>query len=144
MDLSLLDISSFLGLCALIVITFNFLLGMMLSSAYRRSSAWKKMPALVKKVDITEVHNWTAYIALLLVFIHPVLLLFDRKTDFRLLNIVLPFNAPHQNIWVALGVLSLYFLIAVIITTQKKLKTKLGFRLWKNIHLLSYFTALFI
>lgn len=41
-----------------------------------------------------------------------------------------------------LGTISFYALLIVIITTQKIVKKKLGFRLWKNIHLVSYATAL--
>lgn len=50
--------------------------------------------------------------------------------------------APHQAVWAVLGALALYALIAVMVTTQKKVKRKLGFRTWKNIHLISYGTAL--
>lgn len=41
-----------------------------------------------------------------------------------------------------LGALALYAVIVVIITTQKVVKRKLGFRSWKNIHLISYGTAI--
>jgi DMSO/TMAO reductase YedYZ heme-binding membrane subunit len=142
MDISVVDISSFCGLTALCVLTFNFLLGLMLSSAYKRSVLWKKMPPFIKATDIEMVHNRTAYIALFLVLVHPLLLLGDKTTKFRLVHILLPFNAPHQAVWVSLGVLSLYAVLIVIITTQKKIKSRLGFRAWKNLHLISYFTAL--
>jgi sulfoxide reductase heme-binding subunit YedZ len=139
---SVIDISSFCGLTALCVLTFNFLLGLMLSSAYKRSALWKKMPPFIRTIDIELVHNRTAYIALFLVLVHSLLVLGDKSTKFRLVHILLPFNAPHQAVWVAPGVLSLYAVFMVIITTQKKIKSRLGFRAWKNIHLISYVTAL--
>ncbi len=142
MDTSWLDLSSTLGLIATAVLSFNLLLGILLSTAYRRSPLWKKLPEWGKKVSVDDLHNWTAYVALALALAHPLLLLPDARTKFRLLDIVFPIHPPHQAFWVLLGSLSLYALIAVVITTQKRVKNRLGFRAWKNIHLISYGTAL--
>jgi sulfoxide reductase heme-binding subunit YedZ len=142
MDINWLDISSTIGLIATAVLTFNLLLGILLSTAYRRSPLWKKLPDWLKKVSIDDLHNWTAYVALVLALTHPLLLLPDAATKFRLGDIVFPVHAPHQAIWASLGALALYALIVVILTTQKVVKRSLGFRTWKNIHLISYGTAL--
>lgn len=139
---SWLDLSSTLGLIATCVLTFNILLGMLLSTAYRRSPLWKRLPEWVKKMSLDDVHNWTAYVALVLALGHAVLLLPDAALKYRVMDILFPVNAPHQAAWTVLGTLSLYALIAVIITTQKVVKNRLGFRAWKNIHLISYGTAL--
>src|ERR1700760_1278353 len=137
-----LDLSSTLGLIATCVLTFNFLLGILLSTAYRRSSLWKRMPGWVKKISVDAVHNWTAYVALVFALAHPILLLPDASLKYHLTDILLPVNAPHQVLWTMPGTLALYALIVVIITTQKVIKNRLGFRAWKNIHLISYGTAL--
>src|ERR1700744_3606471 len=133
-----LDISSTLGLIATCVLTFNLLLGILLSTAYRRSPLWKKLPPLVKKISLDDLHNWTAY----LVLGHVLLLFPDAALKYRLVDILFPLYAPHQVLWTLLGALALYALIVVIVTTQKKIKRRMGFRLWKNIHLISYGTAL--
>jgi len=137
-----LDLSSTLGLIATCILTFNFLLGILLSTAYRRSPLWKRLPAWVKKMSLDDIHNWTAYVALVFALAHPVLLLPDATLKYAIADILLPVNAPHQAFWTALGTLALYALIVVIITTQKVVKNRLGFRAWKNIHLISYGTAL--
>ncbi|HVU96555.1 MAG TPA: ferric reductase-like transmembrane domain-containing protein [Puia sp.] len=142
MENNWLDLSSTLGLIATGVLTFNFLLGILLSTAYRRSLLWKRLPEWVKKVSLDEVHNWTAYVALVFALAHPVLLLPDATLKYKLADILLPVNAPHQAFWTVPGTLALYALIIVIITTQKVVKNRLGFRAWKNIHLISYGTAL--
>jgi DMSO/TMAO reductase YedYZ heme-binding membrane subunit len=144
MDTSLLDISSVIGLIALPVLTGNFLLGLMLSTAYKRSVYWKKLPSVIKKINIQDVHNWTAYMAIILVFLHSFLLLWEKSVSFSWAAILIPFNAPKQNIWVGLGIISLYAILIVIITTQKKIKNRMGFRFWKNVHLISYGTALLV
>lgn len=142
MENNWLDLSSTLGLIATCILTFNFLLGILLSTAYRRSPLWKRLPEWVKKMSLDDVHNWTAYVALLFALAHPVLLLPDAALKYSVADILLPVNAPHQVLWTFLGTLALYALIVVIITTQKVVKNRLGFRAWKNIHLISYGTAL--
>lgn len=140
--ISYLDISAGMGLCATGLLTFNFLLGMMLSTGYKKSPYWKKLPQQVKKLNIDDLHNWTAYVALLFVVMHPLFLLLDKRNKFTVTDIVLPLHAPKQPTIVLLGSLSLLALLIVIITTQKAIKRKMSFRLWKNIHLISYGTAL--
>jgi sulfoxide reductase heme-binding subunit YedZ len=142
MESNWLDLSATFGLIATAVLSFNFLLGILLSTAYRRSPLWKRMPALVKKVSLDDLHNWTAYVALALALAHPLLLLVDKSLRYRVADIVLPVSAPHQPVWTLLGSLALYALLVVIVTTQKAVKRRLGFRAWKNIHLISYGTAL--
>lgn len=142
MDIGWVDVSSTIGLCAMIVLTLNILFGMMLSTAYKRSVYWQKLPTRFKKININDVHNWTAYVALTLAILHPLLLLADHASKFTLVNVLFPIHAPHQRLFVTAGALALYAVITTIITTQKVIKKKLGFRTWKNIHLLSYGTAL--
>lgn len=142
MNSSVLDISSLLGLSALVVLSINFLLGLMLSSAYKRSIYWKRLPEKFQKVNVQQVHNWTAYVAFALILFHPAILLFDRATKFFMADVAIPFHSNYQTVWTGLGVISLYAVILVIITTQKIIKRRLGFRLWKNVHLFSYGTAL--
>ena len=137
MDLNILDISSTLGLLAACVMTANLLMGMMISTNYQKSIYWQKLPDFLKKWDIYNLHNWTAYVALTLILAHPLLLLLDKSTKFELSHILLPVDAPQQALFVAFGVISMYAIIIVVITTQKVVKKRLGFRLWKNIHFLS-------
>jgi len=142
MEIALLDISAVTGLCAMVTLTINVLFGMLLSTGYKAAKWWRKLPAPVRKLNIRRLHNQTAYLALMLVFVHPLLLIFDKNTKFRLTDIVFPWNAPHQPFFVLLGTLAMFALVIVIITTQKIVKRKISFRLWKNIHLVSYCTAM--
>lgn len=140
-DSGFLELSNDAGLIATVVLTFNFLLGMLLATAYKRNRYWKLIPQKIQQADVNSLHNWTAYAALVLAVSHPLLLLFAPSTKFSLTDIVFPIHAPHQKLFVALGTLSMIALIVVIITTQKAVKKKMSFRLWKNIHLISYGTA---
>jgi methionine sulfoxide reductase heme-binding subunit len=137
-----LEISNYIGLIASLVLTFNILIGMMLSTAYKKHSFWTQLPDRIKQINFYDVHNYTAYIALLLVLLHPTLLLFDPATKFKFIDIIFPINAPHQRLFVAFGTLSMFAIITVLVTTQKVVKQKMSLRTWKNIHLISYGTTL--
>lgn len=138
----LLELSNFAGLTAAVVLTINFFLGMLLATAYKANPYWRKLPAKLQQIDINAIHNYTAYIAWGLVVLHVLFLLLDKTSKFTFIDVVFPLNAPSQSLFVAFGTLSFYALTVVIITTQKVIKRKMPFRLWKNIHLISYGTAI--
>ncbi|HEX2607248.1 MAG TPA: ferric reductase-like transmembrane domain-containing protein [Flavisolibacter sp.] len=144
MAFDVVEISSLLGLFALLLLTFNFLLGILLSTGYKRWPLWKKMPPFIRNLRLQFIHNWTAYAAFFLLLAHPLLLLLDASTKFQPADIFIPFHSGFDPLWVGMGSISLYLIVLVILTTQKALKKRLGFRLWKNIHLISYVTALLI
>ena len=142
MAISWLDLSSTMGLIAMIALTLNMVLGILLSTGYKQKDYWKKLPIKLRQLNVLSVHNWTAYIALFLVSVHVLFLLLDKSSKFMFRDILYPINAPHQNIPVTLGVFSFYALVIVIITTQQQIKKRMSFRFWKNIHLISYLTTL--
>jgi hypothetical protein len=71
---SWLDISSMLGLVATGVLTFNLLLGMLLGTQYQTNKTWKKLPELLRRINVRTLHNYTAYVTLAIAFLHPVVL----------------------------------------------------------------------
>ncbi len=140
--IDLLELSNFAGLASAVVLTINFFFGMLLATAYKANPYWKRLPSKIQRWDINDIHNYTAYIAWILVALHVLFLLLDKTSGFSFIDTLFPINAPSQNLLVAFGTLSLYALTIVVITTQKVIKKKMSFRTWKNIHLISYGTAL--
>lgn len=140
--LSYIDISGSLGLCATGLFCFNFLLGILLSTGFKGQSFWKKFPSKIRNLPIERIHNWTAYIALFFAFLHPCILFMDKASGFEWKHFLAPLSAPKQPSIVLLGVIAFFALIVVILSSQKIIKKQLGFRAWKNIHLISYATAL--
>ena len=137
-----LEISGILGLTALVFLTFNILLGIMLSTAYKQSTYWKKLPDSIKALNILDMHNYTAYFALVIVFLHFIIIPLDPSSKFTYSHLLYPLTAPHQPVFVLLGAISFLALLIVIITTQKVIKKKLGTTTWRNIHVISYATGL--
>ena len=142
MDFTLLDLSSAAGLVATVALTANFLLGMMLSTAYKKAWYWQKAPALVKRLPVADVHNRTAYAALAVAVVHPLLLVLDKTSQFTWVDVLFPLHAPHQRLFVALGSVAFYALVLVVLTSRPGIRKRLSFRAWKNVHLISYATAL--
>jgi len=139
---ALLELSNYAGLASAVILTINFFLGMLLATAYRANRYWKKLPQNIQRLDINDIHNYTAYIAWGLIALHVLFLLLDKTSKFTFIDVLFPLDAPNQALIVAFGTLSLYAITVVIITTQKVIKRKMSFRLWKNIHLISYGTAI--
>lgn len=140
--LSYLDISGSLGLTATGLLCFNFLLGILLSTGFKAQPFWKKLPERIRLLPIERIHNWTAYVGLFFALLHPCILFLDKEAGFEWKHFIDPLSAPKQPWMVLLGVVSFFAIVLVIISSQKFIKKKLGFRTWKNIHLISYVTAL--
>jgi len=137
-----IDIAGSIGLMAMILLTFNITIGIGISTAYKKTEFWQRLPPKVKAIKLIEVHNYTAYIALILVLIHFLIIPLDPNSKFSYLDLIQPWKAPHQPLFVTFGLISFIALLIVMITTQKIIKKKIGVRTWKNIHVISYATGL--
>ena len=140
--IAIIDISGALGLIASGILFVNMVLGMFLSTGYKKSNRYKKLPEKIKAIDVYQLHNYTAYAALVFTIGHILLIPLDNTSNFTYSNLIMPWTAPHQSNIVMLGFIALIGLLLLIITTQKVIKQKLGFRTWKNIHLVAYTMAL--
>lgn len=133
-----IEMSGVLGLIATVLLTLNILMGIMLSTGYKKARYWAKLPEKLKTLKIINIHNYTAYAALCIVLLHVMLIPLDPSSTFSFKDVIWPIHAPHQAIFVTLGTISLIALILVIITTQKVIKNKLGTTTWRSIHVISY------
>ena len=128
------DLSTYLGLLAIGLLTFNILLGLLISVRYQ---AKRHFP--YRRVNIFKIHNWTGYIALGIVFLHPVLLLFSKTAGFGVLDIAVPLWSPTQGSINTLGAIAFYLLALVVITSYYRVR--IGRKLWKSFHYAGYAAA---
>ena len=132
--MSAIDLSSYFGLTAMTLLTLNILLGLVMSMKYNPVRNWPH-----RRINTFKLHNWTAYIALTIASIHPVIILFSPTAKFTLLDILYPVRAPRQP-WVnVLGALALYALSFVVLTSY--FRRELGRRTWKTLHFTAYGVA---
>ncbi len=132
--MSAIDLSSYFALTAMTLLTLNILLGLVMSMKYNPVRSWPH-----RRINTFKLHNWTAYIALTIASIHPVIILFSSTAKFTLLDILYPVHAPKQP-WVnVLGALALYALSFVVLTSY--FRRELGRRTWKTLHFTAYGVA---
>ncbi len=130
-----LDLSADVGIVAVFVLTLNILLGLLLSVRY---NPWKHWPH--RRINYFRVHNWTGYVALALVVLHPILLLASSTAGFGVFDVILPVNAPKQP-WInTLGAASLYVLAVVVISSY--FRTQISRDKWKLLHYGAYIAAI--
>ncbi len=132
--MSPLDLSSDAGLVAMVLLTVNILLGLFLSARYNTVRSWPH-----RRLPIFDIHNWTAYIALGLILLHPALLLFVNEAHFRIVDLLFPIHSPKQTLFNCLGAAAFYCVVFVVATSY--FRSRLGSRLWKKLHYVSYAAA---
>lgn len=130
------DISSFAGLTAMVLMTLNLLLGLLVATNYNPRREWphRRLPA-----PLFKIHNWTAYVAISVAVLHPSILLFSSQPHFRLGDLVWPFDSPGQRLYNLLGAGAFYTFAMVVATSY--FRPKLGYRPWKKLHYAAYLAA---
>ena len=68
-------------------------------------------------IPIFDIHNWTAYIALALVCLHPILLLCSSSAGFRIIDVLWPIHSPKQTLYNCFGALAFYCVVFVVVTS---------------------------
>ncbi len=134
MDITLLDLSAYLGLIAVGAVTINMLLGVLMIFRYSPVRYWPH-----RRFNYFQVHNWTGYIALFFATLHPIVLLFNKSPKFRVLDIVYPLHSPQQALENTIGAIALYIVALMVVTSY--LRIQLGRRLWKAFHFTVYLGA---
>jgi DMSO/TMAO reductase YedYZ heme-binding membrane subunit len=135
--MSAIDLSSFAGLTAMVLLTLNVVLGILVSRNYNPIKRWPH-----RKLPLFRIHNWIAYTALAVILLHPTLLLFAADPHFRPTDILLPISSPGQTVYNNLGAIAFYSILLVVITSY--FRPRLGSRPWKKIHYTAYFAALIL
>lgn len=121
----------------MVLLTINILVGLVLSARYNTVRSWPH-----RRLPTFDIHNWTAYAALGMVFLHPFLLLLSSSAGFRIIDVLWPLHSPKQTNYNILGAVAFYCVIFVVVTSY--FRSRLGSRLWKKFHYVSYVAAAFI
>jgi predicted ferric reductase len=135
-DISALDISSTVGLIAMVMLTLNILMGLLVSVNYNPKTWWphRKLP-----MPFWKLHNWNGYLAMCVAVLHPTILLFSSTAKFRILDVLLPIHSPGQTFYNNLGALTFYSFLFVITTSY--FRPQLRYRPWKKLHYVAYGAA---
>jgi predicted ferric reductase len=132
--LSAIDLSSYLGLGAITLLTLNVMLGLLMSVKYNPVRAWPH-----RRIKTFQIHNWTGYLALCVSAAHATVLLFSGQEHFRVLDLLYPLGYEKQPVINALGALAFYLVLFVVVTSY--LRQEIGRRRWKLLHYTTYCAA---
>jgi predicted ferric reductase len=134
MSLTILDLSAYVGLVAVGVVTLNLLLGMLMAFRYSPYRSWPH-----HRFNYFRLHNWSGYVALSVSLLHPAILLLNKGPRFRVKDLVYPVHSPSQPLENTIGAVAFYLLAFVVFTSY--LRLRLGRQLWKAFHFSIYFAA---
>jgi hypothetical protein len=112
MDITVLDLSAYVGLTAVGTITINMLLGTLMAFRYSPVRQWPH-----RRVNYFRLHNISGYVALSLAVLHPLVLLFDKTAKFRVLDLLYPVHSPSQPFENTIGAVALYVVAIVVVTS---------------------------
>jgi len=131
-----IDLSSFAGLTAMVLLTVNMLLGLLVVTNYNPRRDWphRKLPA-----SIFKIHNWTAYLAISMAVLHPLILLFSSTAGFKVVHLLWPVHSPGQRLYNTLGAVTFWAFGLVVVTSY--LRPWLRYRPWRKLHWVAYFAG---
>jgi predicted ferric reductase len=132
--MSAIDLSSYIGLLALGLLTLNILLGLLISVRYSPVRSWPH-----RQINVFALHNWTGYTAMCVAGLHPVVLLFSKTAGLRWTDLLWPLHSPSQPLVNSLGAAAFYCLTVVVVTSY--FRVELGRKLWKKLHYTAYAAA---
>ena len=133
-NLTILDLSAYVGLIAVGAVTLNLILGMLMAFRYSPYRSWPH-----RRFNYFRLHNWSGYGALALSLLHPVILLLNKNPRFHVLDLLYPVHSPSQPVENSIGAIAIYFLAFVVLTSYFRLR--LSRHLWKSFHFSIYFAA---
>lgn len=116
------------GIVSWLLLTATVIWGILLST--------KAFPNQRRPLWLLAMHRWLAALTLMFLAIHIAGLVADNYVTFGLADVTVPYASDWKPGAVALGVLGMWLLIAVQITSL--VMHRLPRRLWRAIHLSSY------
>jgi DMSO/TMAO reductase YedYZ heme-binding membrane subunit len=86
---------------------------------------------------ILSLHRFLGALAVAFVGVHVGAILVDSYTNFSVVNVLVPFTGTWHPTAVAFGIVSMYLLLAVEITSL--VRNRMSTKAWRAVHMLSYF-----
>lgn len=85
---------------------------------------------------LLSLHRYLGALAVVFVGVHVGAILLDTYTSFGVVDVLVPFAAAWHPVAVAWGIVGMYLLVAIEVTSL--LRAKLSANLWRAVHLMSY------
>ncbi len=116
------------GIVAWLMLTASVIWGILLST--------KAFPEHRRPAWLLALHRWLGGLTISFLGVHLVALVADNYVSFALIDITIPYASDWKPGAVALGVLAMWLLVAVELTSLAM--RRLPRRFWRGVHLSSY------
>jgi predicted ferric reductase len=116
------------GIVAMVLLVLSLVWGVLLATRALRPydrPAW-----------LLDLHKWLGGTSIVMTALHLVGLVMDDYIHFGLTDLFVPGASDYQPVAMAIGVVSMYVLVAVQITSY--MRKRLSARVWRSVHVLSY------
>ena len=115
------------GIIAYLLLWFSTVLGLAVTSKF--------LDRLLDRVFTFDFHEFISLLSLAFVLVHVAVLLVDRYMPYSIWQILVPFISPYRPFWVGVGVIGFY--ITLLVTVTFYLRSRIGMRTFRLIHILS-------
>jgi methionine sulfoxide reductase heme-binding subunit len=116
------------GVVSLVLLTAVVVLGIVSVMRWQTAS-WPRFVT-------TGFHRNLALTTLIFLAIHVVTAVVDPFTALGWEAAIVPFSSPYRRFWLGLGVVGIYLLLAIVLTSL--LRPLFGPRVWRMVHWLAY------
>jgi sulfoxide reductase heme-binding subunit YedZ len=116
------------GVVSIVLLTGVVLLGI-LSSVRWQTASWPRFLT-------TGLHRNLALATLIFLAIHVITAVVDPFTALGWQAAVIPFSSSYRRLWLGLGVVAIYLLVAIIVTSL--VRPFFGHSAWRATHWLTY------
>jgi sulfoxide reductase heme-binding subunit YedZ len=115
------------GMTSYLLLWLSVVLGLAVSS--------KIFDILLHRSFTYDFHEFLSLAALGFVALHMGVLFFDRYMPYSLAEVLVPFVSSYRPFWVGMGVIGMY--LSVLVTVTFYLRTKIGMKTFRRLHVLS-------
>jgi DMSO/TMAO reductase YedYZ heme-binding membrane subunit len=116
------------GIVALVLLVLSVVWGILLAT--------RVLKPMDRPSWLLDLHKWLGGTALVMTGLHMLGLYLDGYVEFGFAELLVPGASGYEPIAVAIGIVSLYVMIAVQATSY--MRRWLSKRMWRGLHMLSY------
>jgi predicted ferric reductase len=122
------DVARAGGMVAYVLLTLSVALGLALSMRWQRPR-WPRL-------FTNEMHSFLTLLSLVFIAVHVLAVWLDPYMRFGWRDILVPLASSYRPVWMAAGIVGLYLLLAIWISTL--LRARIGYAWWRRLHTLTF------
>jgi predicted ferric reductase len=115
------------GIVAYLLLWFSTVLGLAVKSKF--------LDRMLDRMFTYDFHEFISLLSIGFILLHVIVLLLDRYLPYSLGQVLIPFLSPYRPLWVGIGVIAFY--VTLLVTVTFYLRTKIGQKAFRLIHVLS-------